>query len=214
MRKNNKVVLGLGAHPDDLELGCGGTLATFAAAGYRVVMGVVSIPSFLEQRKEEAQRGAEILGCEVRFLVPDKMTRVEDLKNYQLVGLLDELVDELNPSVILSHTEENSHVDHTLIYRAAIALHRLGGFDHFCYAPISCRPVNINFSPNTFVDITDKMDLKMQSIEAHYSQFDKKSLNAEHVQELARYSGGLIGVKYAEGFRVERQRILPGTKPR
>ncbi|MCR4296130.1 MAG: PIG-L family deacetylase, partial [Elusimicrobia bacterium] len=72
-------VMAVGAHPDDLELGCGGTLARLSRAGARVVMVVVSIPSSLRSRRAEAIRAAEILGCEIRFLTPNRCSRVEDL---------------------------------------------------------------------------------------------------------------------------------------
>ena len=77
-----KTVLALGAHPDDLELGVGGTLALLSRAGARVIMAVVSIPSSLEARKTEARRSAELLGAEVTFLFPDDCRRVEDIKTY------------------------------------------------------------------------------------------------------------------------------------
>ena len=203
----DQVVLALGAHPDDLEMGCGGTLAVLASAGIRVIMAVVSIPSKLELRKEESLRAAEILGCEVRFLVPDRLTRVEDLKSYQLIGMIDELVLELSPTAVFSHCQSNSHLDHKLVYDASLASQRVKYFDHYCYSPTSCRPMNIPFSATGFVDISDTFDIKMNSIQAHASQFEQRALNYNHVQELNQHNGLLIGVKYAEGFQIERTKI-------
>src|SRR6185295_9375083 len=75
---SGQTVLAVGAHPDDLELGVGGTLARLSATGARVVMAVLSIPNNLAARRIEARRAAATLGCEVRLLTPDRCTRVED----------------------------------------------------------------------------------------------------------------------------------------
>lgn len=204
-----KTILGIGAHPDDLELGCGGTLAALAEAGFRTVMATVSIPSNLERRKEEGRLAAEILGCEVRFLVPDRACRVEDLKTHQLVGMIDDLIKELSPAAVFSHSDPNCHHDHVLVHKAAMASQRLGQFSHFCFAPISVRPVNISFIPTTFFDISNQIDRKMRSIGVHHSQFGERSLSSSHVHEIARHNGSLCGVQYAEGFQVARHKILP-----
>src|SRR5687767_10518587 len=84
-------VLAIGAHPDDIELAIGGTLARLAGNGARVVMAVVSIPAEFDTRRDEALRAAQILGCELRFLLDQGCARIDDVKNYQLVGMLDSL---------------------------------------------------------------------------------------------------------------------------
>src|SRR5688500_18035957 len=98
-----QTVLAIGAHPDDLELAVGGTLARLSRDGARVVMAIVSIPADFERRREEAKRAAEILGCELRFLVDDGCRRIDDIKTHQLVGLVDDLVSELEPAAVMTH---------------------------------------------------------------------------------------------------------------
>lgn len=68
-RYSGKTVVAIGAHPDDLEIGIGGTLARLRMQGARVVMVVASIPKNFEVRKAEAKRGAEILDCELKILL-------------------------------------------------------------------------------------------------------------------------------------------------
>src|SRR5215510_7547091 len=83
-RYAGRTVLAIGAHPDDLELAVGGTLARLKQCGARVVMAVVSIPADYEARREEAEQAAAILGCELRVLVDGGCAkRVEDMKTYE-----------------------------------------------------------------------------------------------------------------------------------
>src|ERR1700687_645810 len=102
-------VLAIGAHPDDLELGVGGTLARLVRAGARVVMAVGSVPSDDEARGAGARPAAAIMACELRILMGGACGRIEDIKHYQLVGLLDEQVRELAPAVVVSHGAPEGH---------------------------------------------------------------------------------------------------------
>ena len=90
-RYAGRTVVAIGAHPDDLEIGIGGTLAKMKQAGAHVVMCVASIPKDYDVRLAEAKRGAEILGCELKILMSDGPKRLEDVKTCDLVGMLDGL---------------------------------------------------------------------------------------------------------------------------
>lgn len=200
-------VMAVGAHPDDLELGCGGTLARLSRAGARVVMVVVSIPSSLRSRRAEATEAAAILGCDVRFLTPNRCSRVEDLKTHQLVGMIDALVKELKPAAMFSHCLPNLHLDHKLAYDACMASQRLSYFDIFCYSPTSCHAVNIPFFPQAYFDITATIDAKMKAIRVHSSQFDSRGLNTERYREADAAIGRIVGVPYAEGMEIVRMKV-------
>lgn len=200
-------VMAVGAHPDDLELGCGGTLARLSRAGARVVMVVVSIPSRLRSRRAEAIEAAGILGCEIRFLRPDRCSRVEDLKTHQLVGMIDALVKELEPAAMFSHCLPNLHLDHKLAYDACMASQRLSFFDIFCYSPTSCHAVNIPFFPHAYIDITGTIETKMRAIRVHSSQFDTRGLSTERYREADAAIGRIVGVPYAEGMEIVRMKV-------
>lgn len=203
-----RTVLAIGAHPDDLELGVGGTLALLSKAGARVVMGVVSVPNHYDARIEEAKRAASLLGAEIRFLFPGGgCSRVEDLKTYQLVDKIDELVTQLQPAAILSHGVANFHRDHVLVHNACLAAQRLNYFDFFCFHPTSTRPVPLPFFPQMYVDISKTVELKMQSIRAHASQFGDRGLDPDHLLDVARHFGRLAGVEFAEGLEVVRLKL-------
>lgn len=202
-RYTSTTVLAIGAHPDDLELGAGGTLTRLVRAGARVVMAVVSIPGDYQRRFAEAQAAAAILGCELRVLL-EAGRRIDDVKPYQLVRLLDEQVRDLSPAAVLTHSGGEFHRDHTSVYDATLSAQRLGFFDLFSYHPTMCRPVQVPFYPRAYVDISDTIDVKIEAINAHVSQFASRGLDPEMYRDFARVQGRMIGVKYAEGLDVGR----------
>jgi len=204
-RYAGQTVLAIGAHPDDLEIGVGGTLARFARAGARVVMAVVSIPNDFETRLSEARSGAKILGADLRVLLNGgRCCRVEDLKTYEIVTLLDALVKELGPAAVLTHGSADFHRDHVLVHNAALATQRLRFFDLFCYYPTNCRPVQTAFLPRVYVNVSQTIDTKIEAIEAHASQFGCRGLGIDIYRETARAQGRIVGVDYAEGLDVVR----------
>jgi len=203
-RYSGKTVLAIGAHPDDLEIGIGGTLAKLRRGGSRVVMCVASIPKDYETRLAEAKAGAEILGCELKLLMDDGPRRLEDVKTCDLVGMLDAVIREYNPVAVLTHSKADFHNDHLLIYNACRPTQRLAHFDLYSYHPTNCRPVPVEFHPSAYVDISDTIDQKMHAISAHASQFGGRGLDTEMYREFAHMQGRMIGVPYAEGLDVQR----------
>ena len=207
-RYTNKTVLAIGAHPDDLEIGIGGTLSRLRRHGARVVMVVASIPKDYEVRREEAKRGAEILDCELKILMDGGAHRIEDVKACDLVAMIDDLVRDYEPAAMLTHSSADFHNDHLLIYNACLPTQRLRYFDLFCYHPTNCRPVPIAFHPRAYVDISATIDAKMHAITAHSSQFGDRGLDTSMYREFAHINGRMIGVDYAEGLDVVKLMLV------
>jgi LmbE family N-acetylglucosaminyl deacetylase len=203
-RYKGETVLAIGAHPDDVELGIGGTLARLRRGGARVVLAVVSIPGDYAVRRREAERGAEILGAELRVLIDVPGKRVEDLRNYELVALMDRQVRELAPAAVLCHGRNELHRDHIMVHDAAASAQRVSYFDFYTYQPNFCRPVQTCFQPRLFVDISETLETKMRAIEAHASQFAGRGIATDIYRDMARLTGRLVGVQYAEGLDVGR----------
>jgi len=203
-RYTGRTVLALGAHPDDLELGIGGTLAALSRGGARVVMAVCSVPADFDTRYAEAKAAAAILGCELRVLMDGGCHRIEDVKTYQLVGMLDDLVRELGPSALLTHGPSDFHRDHVAVFQAAVSTQRLSQFDFYSYLPTMCRPVPVPFQPRAYIDISDTMETKIRAIAAHPSQFGARGITFELYRDIARLTGRMCGVDYAEGLDINR----------
>ena len=198
-----KTVLAVGAHADDIELAVGGTMARLRRAGARVVMLVVSLPGDAKRRRREAEKAAGILGCELRVLM-EEGGRIEDLKSYQLVSMIDRQLRELEPAAMLTHGPTEFHRDHVLVHEACVSSQRLRYFDFFTYQPNFCRPVPIAFHPRAYVDISDTIETKMRAIEAHQSQFQCRGLDTAMYRDIARMNGRMAGVQYAEGLDIGR----------
>ena len=203
-RYTGRTVLAVGAHADDVELAVGGTIARLRRAGARVVMVVVSLPGDYALRMREAKAAADILGCELSVLMSDGARRIEDLKSYELVAMIDREVKEHAPAAMLTHGPSEFHRDHVLVHEACVSSQRLKYFDFFTYHPNFCRPVPVPFHPRAYVDITDTIETKMRAIAAHQSQFQCRGLGTDIYRDIARLNGRMVGVQYAEGLDVGR----------
>jgi N-acetylglucosamine malate deacetylase 1 len=199
-----RTVLAVGAHPDDLELSVGGTLARLSQAGARVVMAIVSVPGDVARRRAEALEGARILGAEPRLVLDGALRRAEDVKHYELVALVDALVRELEPALVITSGSSAGQRDHLLVHSACLPAQRLRQFDFLSYDPGACGPVPAPFHPRAYVDITAAIELKMQAIAAHASRFETRDPALEQYRDMARLNGRMVGVPYAEGLEVIR----------
>jgi LmbE family N-acetylglucosaminyl deacetylase len=203
-RYAGRTVLAIGAHPDDIELGIGATVALLAASGARVVMAVCSVPGDYERRRAEALAAADILGCELRILMDGGSRRIEDVKTYQLVGMIDELVREVQPAAMLTHGSTDFHGDHVLVHHASVPSQRLHDFDFYCYLPTMVRPVPVPFQPRAYIDVSSTIEAKIDAIAAHKSQFGSRGLSFDYYREIAHLNGRMCGVEYAEGLDIGR----------
>jgi LmbE family N-acetylglucosaminyl deacetylase len=130
--------------------------------------------------------------------------RVDDLKTYELVGMLDALVRDLEPAAVLTHSAAEFHRDHVNVHNACVSTQRLRQFDFFSFSPTMCRPVPVQFHPRLYVNVSDTIEKKMQAIDAHASQFGSRGISTELYRDVARLNGRMVGVDYAEGLDVGR----------
>jgi LmbE family N-acetylglucosaminyl deacetylase len=203
-RYAGRTVLAVGAHPDDIELGVGATVALLARAGARVVMAVCSVPADYDRRRSEALDAAAILGCELRILMDGGSRRIEDVKAYQLVGMIDDMVRELRPAAMLTHGSTDFHGDHVAVHHASVPSQRLHAFDFYCYLPTMVRPVPVPFQPRAYIDVSTTIETKIDAIAAHKSQFGSRGISFDYYREIAHLNGVMCGAEYAEGLDIGR----------
>ncbi|HID10238.1 MAG TPA: PIG-L family deacetylase [Candidatus Latescibacteria bacterium] len=219
-------VLAVGAHPDDVELGCGGTLALYRKMGAEVVIASVSCgdkgsrelsrEETVRVRREEAERAAGIIRATYISLGLMDSEIFEDLENRARVI---ELIRNVRPNVILTHSSSDYHADHrttSLLVNQASYIATSFRFETES-PPLSWVPpvyhmdnyLGVNFLPEEFVDITAVIEVKKKMILQHKSQFPHlKERSGEDILEdmliLARLRGRQSGVRLAEGFRLFR----------
>lgn len=195
------------AHPDDAELCMGGTLARFAHAGYDVHIVVASIPNLREARVEETRRAAAILGAKVHWAFHEGTWRIEDIPVSNLVGIFDEFVRNLAPHLIFTHWDHDTHYDHVTVAKAALASVRRRSVNvYMCESPNLYAPTEIAFDANTFVDITNFMKQRLDSVRIHETQTLDRNYE-DQILTRARFYGHRFNCKYAEAFKCVIQEL-------
>ncbi|WPD18898.1 MULTISPECIES: bacillithiol biosynthesis deacetylase BshB1 [Thermaerobacter] len=214
-------VLVIGAHPDDAEIGMGGTLVKLHRLGYRIgvidlTRGELGSKGTPERRAQEAALAARVYGARFRFNLNLGDNRVED--SPALGRKVAALIRRCRPRVVFTHHGDDRHPDHrgasALVRRAVFqaALRNLDlGEPHHVVDALLFFPVNEWVEPSFVVDVTATFDAKLEAMRAFASQFveptapiDHKYFGVEDYLEAtvvrARHYGLRIGVRYGEAF--------------
>ncbi|WP_114750181.1 bacillithiol biosynthesis deacetylase BshB1 [Pleomorphovibrio marinus] len=228
-------ILVMAAHPDDAELSCSGTIAAQIAAGYKVgildftqgEMGTRGTPAI---RLQEAQKSAEILGLNMRENLGFRDVFFQDDEEHQKA--IARVIRKYKPEMVLANAISDRHPDHgkggALASKACFVSGlrmletELEGKNQEPWRPkvIYHYIQNNHINPDIVLDITAFWEKKMASIKAFKSQFhdpDSKEPESfisapgflDFIEARAKEYGHKIGVKYGEGFTVER---VPGVK--
>jgi LmbE family N-acetylglucosaminyl deacetylase len=195
-------VLALGAHPDDIELGCGATLAKLYDSGHEVhalVMSHGERGGDASSRPEEARRGATFVGLtSVQVLdLPDR--RLAD-SMMEMADAIEHAIHRLNPDIILTHSRNDLHQDHRAVHEASLRAARRHSAI-LCYESPS---VTDAFQPSFFIDVEDYVDVKVTAVGLHKDQRDKPYMSPERVRGLAVYRGAQAKTRAAEAFEPVR----------
>ena len=211
-------VLAIGAHPDDIEFGCGGTLINHKKGGdkifYLCMTDTESIDATkgkvihtIKQLKEETDCAANILGVdELHYL------SFKDLKvpfSYESVSQLERVIKQCKADIIYTHWSGDSNQDHIATFKTTMAAARYVP-NIYCYEQIPIpRHTDNPMRINSYVDITESFDDKIKAAECHKSQFKKYKEAGfdvtENLTTLAKFRGIQANCKYAEGFQVIKQ---------
>jgi len=223
-------ILAFGAHPDDVELGCGATVAKEVSSGKKVgivdlTRGELGTRGSAEIRDKEAANAAKILGVSVRenlrfrdgFFVNDETHQLEIIK----------MIRKYQPEIVLCNAIDDRHIDHgkgSRLVSDACFLSGLRRIETSLNGTIqeAWRPKLVyhyiqwkNIEPDFVVDVSDFMQTKLDAVMAYSSQFydpnSKEPVSpiatknfTESIEYRAKDLGRLIFSEYAEGFTVER----------
>ncbi len=223
-------ILAIGAHPDDVELSCSGTIAKEIDKGKKVgildlTKGELGTRGTPEIRDQEAKKAAQILGVLTRdnlgfrdgFFINDENHQLEIIK----------ILRKYKPEVVLCNAIDDRHIDHgkgSKLVSDSCFLSGLRKIETTLNGELqeAWRPKHVyhyiqwkNIAPDFVVDISNYIDKKIESVEAYESQFyDSKSkepstpISSKNFLDSIKYRaadlGRIINVKYAEGYTVER----------
>jgi len=213
-------ILAVGAHPDDVEIGMGGTVAAHTAAGHEVIIldltrGELATNGTPEERAEEAAEAARLLGANRENLgLPDLSFTVDR----ESVRALVEVIRRLRPTVVLGPYWEDRHPDHVRCSQLVTEACFAATIAKFAPGPAAHRPVltayyfiNTEADPSFVIDVSSHYEKKLASLAAHRTQFQRSPqkpletpLNDPNflsfVQSRDRLLGAKTGVRFAEGF--------------
>jgi bacillithiol biosynthesis deacetylase BshB1 len=223
-------ILAIGAHPDDVELGCGATIAKEIANGKKVgildlTRGELGTRGSAEIRDNEARKAAEILGVATRINLglPDGF--FENNQDTQLEVI--KIIRSFQPEIVLCNAIDDRHIDHAKGSKLASDACFLSGLrkistKHNDKEQKAWRPKHVyhyiqwkDVQPDFVVDVTGFLQKKLDAVFAYESQFYNPKSNEpetpltntnfkESITYRAQNLGRLTGVAHAEGFTVER----------
>lgn len=232
-------VLAVGCHPDDLEIGCGGTLAKLVSQGNRVTMVHVSngdkghkvIPSseLIEIRKQEASESGALIGAEVIGLNMADLSIKAD--NDEFVWKLTDVIRKVQPDFIITHPPEDYMKDHMEVSKAVFDASFASTIPYYKVSQSAIDKVSpiyfmdtlagVSFQPTEYVDISKFIDTKIRMNNCHQSQINWLREHdgidfLDFVRTISKFRGLQCGVPFAEGFtqclawpRLTTMRLLP-----
>ncbi|KAA2282944.1 PIG-L deacetylase family protein [Candidatus Nitrosocosmicus agrestis] len=176
-------ILAVGAHPDDIELGCGGTLLNAVRQGINVFMYVVtrgSSAGSVVKRSNEIINSAKYIGAKTLWIDDYEDSAVYLTK--ELINSIEFFIKKSNADIIFTHPLKDNHHDHRSIAEATVEAGRFApnilGYEN---------PTTRNFLPAIFNDISNVIDEKVKIIELYGSQKSKLFLSSNSVMGLAEY---------------------------
>jgi LmbE family N-acetylglucosaminyl deacetylase len=208
-------ILAIGAHADDVEIGCGGTLAKSIENNHDVKIVVVSdsvynnydgkILRTQEEVNTESYNAIKKLGINKENLLFLNFPNKDIPYDSKVVEELNKIIDEYKPELILTHWTFDTHQDHRNTALATISAARNHN-NILMYEPFppSGRSY-VAYRPQVYIDISNNMDSKLESIKSHKSQLNKYGDDwIDSIKGRAKMRGFESGVKYAETFELVR----------
>ena len=220
-------LLAIGAHPDDVELGCSEAIMRSISQGKKVAVidltqGELGTRGSVETRKKEAQNAAVLMGLSERINMEFKDGFFKNDETHQLA--LIKKIREFQPQIVLCNTKEDRHIDHPkankLVNHACFlsGLEKIETYDSLGNKQNSWRPKIVleyiqwmDIQPDIVLDISAQLEAKMNVVKAYKSQFfnphssEKETpISSKNFLESVRYRaqnlGRLIGTEAGEGF--------------
>lgn len=204
--QRQKTVLAIGAHPDDIEFGCGATLLRLREEGattYGLVLTIGerghSESAASQVRIEEARAAASVIALsDIAFHnFPD--TNLHEHKEAIRIAI-EEALARWQPDIIFTHNGHDVHTDHRTVFDATLEAAR-GACTILCYENPNTPPA---FNPVYFIDVSGYIEDKIAALAHHKTQMGKIYADSAVVRATASFRGNQVRVPFAEGFEAVR----------
>ncbi len=197
-------VLAIGAHPDDIEFGCGGSLIQYGKTGtpvFLLVMTEGELGGVGSIRRLEQLNASKLLHAREVFFSDYFDTQIPVDKT--LVSKIEAILLRVKPDMIFVNYPDDTHQDHRNLAMATISATR-----YIRNVLFYEGPTTQNFTPNVYVDISAVLDEKLSALSAHASQVLKTNIEGHSIIDIAKAAATFRGIQgrvtYAEGFVSER----------
>jgi len=199
-----RVILAIGAHPDDIELGCGGHILKAKDNGAKVFAVVLTtgergIETNGSPRRYEQVRAARFAAFDDFWVYDFPDTMLKD-RFREIKDVIESKVRETGATTILTHTPIDIHSDHKTVFEATKEAARSGAAV-YCYEDVSTPG---EFVPNYYSDISGYIEEKIRLLAFHKTQEHKLYMDPESIKGRAAHRGLQSGSQYAEAFLVHR----------
>jgi len=224
-----KNILIVAAHPDDEVLGCGGSIARFAAEGndiYSLILGE-GVTSRDEKRshtkrskqikllKGNIREASNVLGIRESFIFDFPDNRFDTVPLLELIKTVEKIKEKIEPDTVFTHHHGDLNIDHNITFRAVLTAFRpmRGEPARRIYSfevPSSTEwnaPLALSyFAPDYFVDISETLEIKINAMMKYKSETRKfpHPRSPEAIRSLAMLRGSQVGFEAAEAFKVVR----------
>lgn len=221
-------VLVVAAHPDDEVLGCGGTIPRLAKDGHETYVALLGegVTSRYEKRNEADKKlieelqtrshevGRYLLAKEVfSFSLPDN--RFDTVPLLDIVKMVENLVDKLQPDVVYTHHGGDLNIDHQIVHRAVLTATRplkscpvkeIYTFEVPSSTEWAFQQLEPSFHANVFVDIAETLEIKVQAMQFYTSEARSfpHPRSPEALRAIAHRWGSMVGLEAAEAFQLVR----------
>lgn len=216
-------IMAIGAHFDDVEINCGGTLAAAQSIGYDIMI-IVAGDGFYIDRNKNISRTAQSAKKECvealkklnltkknLFTLNYKETKIPF--NAKIIKKIENKINTFKPDIIFTHSPHDSHQDHYNTSRNVLAASRYRNNVLFWESIFPSKIIYNEISqPNIYVDISDSQKQKINAIKCYKSQIKKfndyKLPWLEAITSRSKYRGVEIGCKHAEAFYTIKYKII------
>jgi len=214
----NKILI-IVAHPDDEALGCGATIAKHIKNGDRAQVVFLadgfSSRDDSDNRDVSAEKSSKILGCEKPIFLNFPDNQLDAVPLLEIVKKLEEVINNFQPNIIYTHHFGDLNIDHQITHKAVMTACRpqpnfcvkeIYSFETLSATHWQSSSMGNAFIPNCFVNVNGFMSKKIEALQCYDNEMRAAphARSYESVENLAKFRGGLAGIKVAEGFFIER----------